>query len=171
MQPLIIKGKRITLPIIQGGMGIGISLYPLARAVAQEGGLGIISSACLDRIVSKRNGKKSNTYEAVREEISLAKAGGGFSGINVMVALGKDYNDTVKGAIDEKADVIISGGGLPMSLPSIQPANGTALIPIVSSARALELICKKWQKFSYRPDAVVWRVPSRAAISGLNSTR
>ena len=159
MPPLIIKGKRINLPIIQGGMGIGVSLYPLARAVAEEGGVGIVSSACLDRIVSKRNGKKLNTYEAVREEIALSKARGGYSGINIMVALARDYADTVKGAIDEEADVIISGGGLPMNLPSIHPAKGTALVPIVSSPRALELICKKWEKFSYRPDAVVLEGP------------
>jgi nitronate monooxygenase len=159
LPPLTIKGKRIRLPIIQGGMGVGISLYPLARAVAGEGGVGIISSAALDRIVSKRNGKKVTTYEAVREEIALAKAAGGVSGINVMVALMSTYNDTVKGAIDEGADVIISGAGLPMNLPAIHPPKDTALIPIVSSARALELICKKWEKYSYRPDAVVLEGP------------
>jgi nitronate monooxygenase len=159
LPPLTIKGKRINLPIIQGGMGVGISLYPLARAVAREGGVGIISSAALDRIVSKRNGKKVTTYEAVREEIALAKEAGGVTGINVMVALMSTYNDTVKGAIDEGADVIISGGGLPMNLPSIYPPKDTALIPIVSSVRALELICKKWEKYSYRPDAVVLEGP------------
>lgn len=159
LPPIVIKGKRVNLPIIQGGMGVGISLHPLARAVAREGGVGIISSAALDRIVSKRKGKKITTYEAVREEISLAKADGGVSGINIMVALMSTYNETVKAAIDEGADVIISGGGLPMNLPSIYPPNGTALIPIVSSARALELICKKWEKFSYRPDAVVLEGP------------
>jgi len=159
LPPLVIKGKRIDLPIIQGGMGIGISLHPLASAVAREGGVGVVSSACLDRIVSKRNGKKSDTYEAVMEEISLAQAEGGVSGINIMVALVRDYRDTVRGAIDAHADVIISGGGLPMNLPSIQDPDGTALIPIVSSARALELIIKKWEKFSYRPDAVVLEGP------------
>ena len=136
-----------------------ISLHPLAGAVAREGGVGIISSAALDRVVSKRNGKKVTTYEAVREEIALVKAGGGVSGINVMVALMSTYNDTVKGAIDEGADVIISGGGLPMNLPSIYPPKETALIPIVSSVRALELICKKWEKYGYRPDAVVLEGP------------
>ena len=147
------------MPIIQGGMGVGVSLYPLAGAVAREGGVGIISSAAIDRVVSKRLGRKVNTYEAVREEIACSKAGGGITGINIMVALGSTYNDTVKGAIDADADVIISGGGLPMVLPSIHPARDTALIPIVSSARALELICKKWEKMSYRPDAVVLEGP------------
>ena len=159
LPPLIIKDKKINVPIIQGGMGIGISLHPLASAVAREGGVGIISSACLDRLVSRRHGSKVNTYEAVYEEVSLAKSAGGFVGINIMVALVKDYNDSVRGAIDAKADVIISGGGLPLSLPSIKPPNGTALIPIVSSTRALELLCKKWERFGYRPDAVVLEGP------------
>jgi nitronate monooxygenase len=140
-------------------MGVGISLHPLASAVAKEGAVGIVSSAALDRLVSKRTGKKMNTYEAVCEEISLAKSKGGYAGINIMVALGRDYNDTVKAAIDAKADIIISGGGLPMNLPSIHPANGTALVPIVSSPRALELIIKKWERYGYRPDAVVLEGP------------
>ncbi|MFZ3063833.1 MAG: nitronate monooxygenase, partial [Nitrospirota bacterium] len=89
---LIIKGKVIPLPIIQGGMGVGISLYPLASAVAKEGGLGIVSSACLDRVVSKRSGKKLNSYEAAYEEVSRSKESGGFAGINIMAALVKDYN-------------------------------------------------------------------------------
>lgn len=159
LPPLTIKGKKITLPIIQGGMGVGVSLYPLASAVAREGGLGIVSSACLDRLVSKRNGKKYNTRDAAYEEVSLAKAAGGFAGINVMGALVKDYNDSVKGAIDAGADAIISGAGLPLSLPAIHPPKDTALIPIVSSARALELISKKWERLHYRPDAIVLEGP------------
>src|SRR5512136_478829 len=79
---LVIKGKTIKVPIIQGGMGVGVSLSPLAGAVAEEGGVGIISSAALDRLVSKRTGKKHTTYEGVYEEISQAKAKGGVSGIN-----------------------------------------------------------------------------------------
>ena len=157
--PLIIKGKAISLPIIQGGMGVGVSLYPLASAVAREGGLGIVSSAALDRLVSKRTGKKYNTYEATYEEVCRAKENGGFAGINIMRALVRDYNDSVKGALDANADAIISGAGLPISLPTIQPPKDTALIPIVSSARALDIICKKWEKNGYRPDAVVLEGP------------
>ncbi len=156
---LIIKGEKIEVPIIQGGMGVGVSLHPLASAVAREGGLGIVSSACLDRLVSKRTGKKFNTYEAAYEEVSLAKAAGGFAGINIMVALVRDYEDSVKGALDAGADVIISGAGLPLNLPAIQPPKDTALVPIVSSARALEIICKKWERLGYRPDAVVLEGP------------
>ena len=159
LKPLIIKGKKLRVPIVQGGMGVGVSLYPLAKAVAQEGGLGIVSSAILERIVSKRNGKKVNTYEAVYEEVSLSKIKDGYSGINIMMALGRDFTASVKGALDAGADAIISGAGLPLNLPAIQPPKDTALIPIVSSARALDIICKKWEKLSYRPDAVVLEGP------------
>ncbi|MDA8241799.1 MAG: nitronate monooxygenase [Nitrospiraceae bacterium] len=159
MPQLVIKGKKVPLPIIQGGMGVGVSLSPLASAVAREGGVGIVSSACLDRLVSKRTGKKVNTYEAAYEEVSLAKASGGFAGINIMVALVRDYEASVKGAIDAGADFIISGAGLPLNLPAIKAPGATALIPIVSSARALELICKKWERHGYRPDAVVLEGP------------
>jgi nitronate monooxygenase len=140
-------------------MGVGVSLSPLASAVAKEGGVGIVSSACLDRLVSKRTGKKVNTYEAAYEEVSLSKSSGGFAGINIMIALVRDYEDSVKGAVDAGADFIISGAGLPLNLPAITPPRDTALVPIVSSARALELICKKWERLHYRPDAVVLEGP------------
>jgi nitronate monooxygenase len=159
LPPLVIKGKKIPVPIIQGGMGVGVSLSPLAGAVAQEGGVGIVSSAALDRVISKRNGKKCSAYEAAYEEISLSKANGGFAGINIMVALLQTYDATVEGAIDAGADFIISGAGLPMRLPLIKKPGETALIPIVSSPRALELICKKWERAGYRPDAVVLEGP------------
>ena len=155
LSPLIIKDIKLEVPIIQGGMGIGISLYPLASAVAAEGGAGIISSAGLDRLLGKRNNKKYNAYEATYEEVSLAKSRGGVTGINIMVALARDFLDSVRGAIDAGADMIIAGAGLPMTLPSIAQAKHTALIPIVSSARALNIICKRWQRQGYRPDAVV----------------
>jgi nitronate monooxygenase len=159
LTPLKIKGKIAEVPIIQGGMGIGVSLSPLASAVAKEGGVGIVSSACLDRLLSMRNGRRLDTYEATFEEISLAKAEGGIAGINIMVALQRDYDNSVKGAIDAGADIIISGGGLPLHLPGIKDPGETALVPVVSSARALELICKKWERMSYRPDAVVLEGP------------
>lgn len=138
---------------------MGVSLSPLASAVAREGGLGIVSSAGIDRVVSKRLNKRLSTYEAVREELSLAKAGGGVTGINIMVALVRDYEASVKAALDAGTDVIISGAGLPLTLPSIKSPGDTALIPIVSSARALELICRKWERVGYRPDAVVLEGP------------
>jgi nitronate monooxygenase len=156
---LTIKGKSTRVPIIQGGMGIGVSLSPLASAVAAEGGIGIVSSACLDRLLAKRNNKAYTTYDAVYEEVCLAREKGGVSGINVMVAIARDYDVTVKAAIDAKVDVIISGGGLPLGLPGIADPGETALVPIVSSVRALQLIYKKWERLGYRPDAVVLEGP------------
>jgi len=159
LPPLVIKGKKIPVPIIQGGMGVGVSLAPLAGAVAREGGVGVISSACLDRLVSKRLNRKVNTYDATRDEIAVAKESGGFVGINIMVALFRDYTDSVRGAIDAGVDVIISGAGLPLNLPTIQDPKDTALVPIVSSGRALSIICKRWERHGYRPDAVVVEGP------------
>ncbi|MCX7990405.1 MAG: nitronate monooxygenase, partial [Proteobacteria bacterium] len=159
MKNLTIKGKAIKFPIIQGGMGIGVSLHQLAKAVANEGGMGVISSAALDRILTKRYGKKFTTYEAVRKEIELAKESTGAVGINIMVAVSKDYEDSVRASVDGGVDAIISGGGLPLSLPSITKPKDTALIPIVSSARSLDLICRKWEKQGYRPDACILEGP------------
>ena len=96
----------------------------------REGGVGIISSAALDRLVSKRKGKKLTTYEAVYEEISLAKEKGGVSGINIMVALVQTYDDTVKAAIDAGADVIISGAGLPLACPQLKIREIPPLYPL-----------------------------------------
>ena len=104
---LPIKGKKIAVPVVQGGMGVGVSLYPLARAVALQGGLGIVSSAFLDRVVSRRSGKKLNSYDAAFEEVSLAKAEGGFAGINIMCALVRDYEASVRGALDAGADYFL----------------------------------------------------------------
>lgn len=140
-------------------MGVGVSLYPLAAAVASAGGAGVVSSACLDRLVSKRKGKRLNTYDATYEEVSLAKESGGYVGINIMVALVRDFQDSVRAALDAGVDCIISGAGLPLSLPTIQAPRDTALIPIVSSSRALDIICRKWEKLGYRPDAVVLEGP------------
>ena len=128
-------------------------------AVAGAGGLGLLSCACLDRMVGARVGRRFDTYEAVRHEVAEAKAGGGYAGINIMVALQRDYEASVRAALEAGADAIVSGAGLPLSLPAIQKARDTALIPIVSSARALALICRRWERQHYRPDAVVLEGP------------
>ena len=169
LPPLTIKGMRIPLPVVQGGMGVGVSLHPLARAVARAGGLGLLSSACLDRIVSRRAGRKIGTYEAVRREVASAKAGGGYAGINIMVALQRDYESSVLAAIDAGADAIVSGAGLPLSLPAIGSPGDTALIPIVSSARALDLICRRWERLHHRPDAVVLEGPLAGGHLGFHA--
>ena len=159
LSQLVVKGRTLPLPIVQGGMGVGVSLAALAGAVARAGGAGVLSSACIDRLVSKRSGRRVGTYDAMYEEVSLARAGGGYVGVNIMVALQRDYEASVRGALDAGADAIISGAGLPLGLPAIQDPKETALIPIVSSARALELICRKWERLGARPDAVVLEGP------------
>jgi nitronate monooxygenase len=121
--------------------------------------MGVLSSACLDRLVSRRLGRRLDTYHAVAEEVTAAKEAGGVVGINIMVALQRDYEDSVRGALDAGVDAIIAGAGLPLTLPAIHPTRETALIPIVSSARALELICRKWERLGHRPDAVVLEGP------------
>ena len=156
-----VKNFSLSNCIWQGGMGIGVSLFSLVGAVSEEGGLGIISSACLKIVVSKRDGEAVDTYTAVRIEIEKAQSasGGRPVGINVMCAIGRDYEDTIRASIDAKVSAIISGAGLPLGLPAIQPPKDTALIPIISSARALEIIVKRWERSNYRPDAVVLEGP------------
>lgn len=165
---LIVKNFCLDCCIVQGGMGAGVSLHPLAGAVAKEGGLGIISSVGLRTIVSLRDGKEVDTYTAVRIELEKARslAGKGAIGINVMCVLVGTYEDTIRASIDEGADAIFSGAGLPLGLPGIKPPGHTALIPIVSSARALEIIVNRWERFGYRPDAVVLVGPMAAGHLG-----
>ncbi len=159
-----IIGAGTPVIFIQGGLGIGVSLAPLASAVAREGGIGTVSSAALPDIYWQKYGRRVSVREANRLEIVLAKAKGGFVAENLMVAIARDYEQSVFGALDAKVDAIISGGGLPLALPQIvnkyQPDYPVALIPIVSSAKALEMIFKHWERKSGRyPDAVVLEGP------------
>ncbi len=161
---LTIGSVHLALPIIQGGMGVGVSGVALAAAVSLAGGLGTLSSACLDRLVSTRMGRRIATREAAAIEVRLAKGERNLPvAMNVMVALASDYEDSVLGALDGGVDVIISGAGLPLKLPSIVATHPrgakTALVPIVSSGRALELLCRRWEKAGRLPDAVVVEGP------------
>jgi nitronate monooxygenase len=146
-------------------MGIGISNHVLAGTVSAHGGLGVLSSAALDRLVSDRTGVRHGPREATEREVKDAKelASGKPLGINVMVAVRKDYRNSILGALDGGVDVIISGAGLPNQLPEIAAEHPrgqeVALVPIVSSGRALELICRKWQRQGRLPDAVVVEGP------------
>ncbi len=158
---LVIKDFSLKICIVQGGMGAAVSLYPLVGAVSREGGLGTLSSVGLRSVVSLRDGKEVDTYTAVRIEIEKAKecSNGGPIAINVMCALVGDYDDIVRASIDAGVDAIVSGAGLPSRLPGIKKPGHTALIPIVSSARALKIIIGRWEHFSYKPDAVVLEGP------------
>ncbi len=162
---LRLKELELELPIIQGGMGIGVSNYVLAGNVSKNGGLGVVSSAALDRLTSKRLNSFFNARQAACMEVQEAKkiAENKPIGINIMVALQKDYENSVLGALDGGVDVIISGAGLPLNLPEIVSShprgNEVALIPIASSGRALEIICKRWKRNNRLPDAVIVEGP------------
>lgn len=160
-----IRNKSIRFPIIQGGMGIGYADHKLAGTVSKNGGLGIVSSAAMDRVVGNRLGRKFKAREACAQEISDAKiiSEGKPVGINIMVATINQYDDSVLGAMDGGVDVIISGAGLPIKLPAIVETHPrkdeVALVPIVSSARALKILIRKWSKYNRVPDAVVVEGP------------
>lgn len=161
-----IKTIELEVPIIQGGMGIGISNFRLAGNVAREGGLGVLSSAALDRIVSQRHGRKLSAREAAAQDVRDAKSiseGRGAIGMNVMVAVINQYEDSVLGAMDGGVDVIISGAGLPLALPEIVKSHkrneDVALIPILSSGRAVDVVLKRWSRSGRIPDGIVVEGP------------
>ncbi|NQV03338.1 MAG: nitronate monooxygenase [Bacteroidia bacterium] len=169
MKKLSIGNFKISVPIIQGGMGVGVSLSGLASAVANEGGVGVISSAGLGLLYKQIS---SDFLEAsiygLKEEIRLAREKTkGIIGVNIMVAM-SNFVDMVKTSIAEKIDVIFAGAGMPLELPSyLTKESTTKLVPIVSSARAAKLICEKWQtKYNYLPDAVVVEGPKAGGHLG-----
>jgi len=170
-----LKSIQQRYPIFQGGMGVGISLHGLAAAVGSTGCIGTVSSAALDQLTPKRLGKpRMGLVEATAIEIADTIDACGLAAINVMVALFNSYEDSVRGAIEGGVDMIVSGAGLPLSLPSIVKRvtgtndHGISLIPIISSSRAFELICKKWDRQGYRPDAVVLEGPKAGGHLGWN---
>jgi nitronate monooxygenase len=155
-----VEGASRGVIFIQGGMGIGISLGRLAKAVAKRGGIGTISSAGLDLLVSKRIKRKVNSRQAAAIEVAEAKNEGGFIAINIMVAVQKSYNDSILGAIEGGVDAIIIGAGLPTTLPESVSEAEVALIPIVSSVKALRIIFKRWMdRYKRTPDAIVLEGP------------
>lgn len=169
MNELRIGGILIPIPIVQGGMGVGVSLSGLAAAVANEGGIGVISCAGLGLIYNKLS---SDFLEAsilgLKEELRKVKEKTkGIIGVNIMVAM-SNFEDMVKTAIAEKVDVIFSGAGLPLNLPKFQtPDSKTKLVPIVSSGKAARLICTKWKStYDYLPDAIVVEGPKAGGHLG-----
>ncbi len=160
--PLIIGNYTARIPIVQGGMGVGVSLSGLASAVASEGCIGVIASAGIGMNEPDfySNFLEANT-RALRREIRRAKSlTTGIIGLNIMVAF-SNFGDLVQTAIEEEIDIIFSGAGLPLNLPQYRrPGTKTMLVPIVSSARAVGLICKRWlHKYDYLPDAFVVEGP------------
>ncbi|MFI4912761.1 MAG: NAD(P)H-dependent flavin oxidoreductase [Sedimentisphaeraceae bacterium JB056] len=154
------------LPIIQGGMGVGISLSGLASAVANAGGIGVIATAGIGMFEPDHltNFKEANR-RALGKEIRKAKSlTNGIIGVNIMVAL-SDFDDLIQCAVDEHANILFLGAGLPIRLPKTLPLDklgqlDTKLVPIVSSAKAANVIFKSWAKqFNHVPDAVVVEGP------------
>ena len=157
------------LPIIQGGMGVGISMSGLASAVANAGGIGVIAGAMVgitEKDVSS-DGVAANCRALTREIRTAREKSRGIIGVNIMVAL-THFADLVKTAIAEKIDIIFAGAGLPLDLPSfLKSGDRTRLVPIVSSGRAAALICKRWhQRYGYLPDAFVVEGPKAGGHLG-----
>ena len=167
-------GEKIAaLPIIQGGMGVGVSRSGLAGAVAREGGVGVISTAQIgyDEEGFEQDQAGCNR-KAISKHIKKAKeiaCGNGLVGVNIMVAL-KHYEEHVREAVAAGADVIISGAGLPVNLPSlVSEACGTKIAPIVSSARAAKLILKMWaHKYNRTADFIVVEGPKAGGHLGFS---
>ncbi len=172
LKNLKIGDLTIRLPIIQGGMGIGISLSGLASAVANEGGVGVIATAGIgmNEPDYAKNFLEAN-MRALRKEIRKARElTKGVLGVNIMVAL-TNFADLVRTAIEERIDIIFSGAGLPLNLPQfLSDAVKTKLVPIVSSARAAAIIAKKWsEKYHYLPDALVVEGPKAGGHLGFKA--
>lgn len=169
MRNFKIGGINIAVPIIQGGMGVGISMSGLASSVANQGGVGVISAAGLGLV--HRNPALSYleaNMEGLRIELQKARERTrGVIGVNIMVAM-TNFADLVRTAVSEKADIIFSGAGLPLDLPSfLKPESLTKLVPIVSSGRAAKIICEKWKSMhNYLPDAFVVEGPKAGGHLG-----
>lgn len=168
---LVIGDKIAKVPVIQGGMGVGVSLSRLAGNVAKCGGVGIISTA---QIGYKDPDFAKNPIEcnlkAIKEEIEKAKkiAMDGIIGVNIMVAT-KRYEDYVKAAVKAGADLIISGAGLPMNLPELVAGSITKIAPIVSGKKAFNVIANYWKKkYNRLPDLVVIEGPKAGGHLGFS---
>jgi nitronate monooxygenase len=164
--------KQLEIPIIQGGMGIGISLGGLAGAVAACGGMGCISTAVpgFDEPDFRRDPAEANR-RALAREIRRAKAisgGRGLVAVNAMVATSQ-YDDAITTAVAAGADAVISGAGLPSALPAIAGDADIALAPIVSGGRAARAICRLWDRHhGVIPDFVVLEGPMAGGHLGFS---
>ena len=171
IEPLVIGDLVAKIPVIQGGMGVGVSLSSLAGAVALEGGIGVISTAQIGyREPDFDLHPIEANLRAIGDEIRKAKekAKGGIIGVNIMVATQR-YEDYVKAAVEAGVDLIISGAGLPMTLPELVKGAKTKIAPIVSSVKSAQVICKYWtKKYNYLPDMVVIEGPKAGGHLGFS---
>ena len=173
LPPLVIRGRR-TLPIIQGGMGVGVSAHRLAGSVAALGAVGTVASVDLrrhhpDLLDATRHAAKAEVdaanLVALDREIIAARAlaaGHGLIAVNVMRAV-SEYAANVRQACASGADVVVVGAGLPLDLPELAADHpDVALIPILSDARGIGLVIKKWARKGRLPDAIVIEHPKYA---------
>ncbi len=178
LRPLILKGRTL-LPIVQGGMGVGVSAHRLAGTVAAQGGLGTISSIDLRHhhpdLLARTRGLRHSpearatvdaaNLEALDREIVAARElsqGRGMLAVNIMRAV-SEYAHYVEQSLRSGIDALVVGAGLPLDLPDLaQDHPGVALIPILSDARGIQLIVKKWERKKRLPDAIVIEHPNYA---------
>jgi len=170
-KPLIIGNLSAPVPIVQGGMGVGISLSGLASAVASYGGIGVISAA---QPGFREPDFYTNTLEAnmraLSREIKKAKenSNNGIIGVNIMVAL-NDFDSYVKCCVENDADIIISGAGLPMKLPELTKNSNIKIAPIVSSLKATKIILQRWDKrYKRTADMIVIEGPKAGGHLGFH---
>jgi nitronate monooxygenase len=172
MPHLTIGQHTSRLSIIQGGMGVGISLAGLAGAVAEAGGVGVIAAAGIGLLQPDfYTNFEESCRRGLREEIKKARAiSKGVLGVNIMVAL-TNFEDLVRAADAENIDVIFAGAGLPLGMPGLlKHGSRTALAPIVSSGRAARILCRKWQEgFNRLPDAFVVEGPMAGGHLGFKA--
>lgn len=172
MRKLQIGSISIPVPVIQGGMGVGVSLSGLAVAVANEGGVGVISSAGLSMLYRNisHDFQEANRLGLCAEIQKARKATKGVIGVNIMVAM-SNFTELAITAIKEKVDIIFAGAGLPLNLPSLRPRESkTNLVPIVSSGRAAKIILEKWSSnYQVLPDALVVEGPKAGGHLGFRN--
>lgn len=167
---LQIGDLKICPPIIQGGMGVRVSGANLASAVANEGCAGVIASVGLgdfENVSASKFVEVNNV--GLRDVVRKARAqSSGIIGVNVMVVL-SNYEELIKICVEESVDMIICGSGLPLDLPKLTAGSNIKLIPIVSSARAFNIIYKKWkQNYNKVPDAVILEGPMAGGHLGFS---
>ncbi len=170
-KPLKIGDLELKVPVVQGGMGVGISLSRLAGSVSACGGLGVISTAQIGwREPDFYENPFEANFRAIEKEIKKARklAKGGVLGVNIMVATQR-YEEYVKSAVKGGIDIIISGAGLPIDLPKYVEGSKTKIAPIVSSLKALTVICRMWErKYQTAPDLVVIEGPKAGGHLGFS---
>ena len=172
MEGIKVGDKKSKYPIIQGGMGVGVSLHRLAGEVSKQGGIGIISTADIGYQEEDfmKNPIDAN-IRAIEKEINMAREIAGndkIIGVNIMVAL-RNYAEIVKECVKQKIDLIISGAGIPKDLPQYVKGTKTKIAPIVSSCRCCELVVKHWmKKYDYVPDMIIIEGPEAGGHLGFN---